>query len=64
MPTVYDGHAQPIQIALNANSSNPELTTSLNDNQVDLTIPVIVETDIIIRGYVNLNYIIIDNLMQ
>ena len=50
-PNINDGNsAMPIQIKLAANSSNPELTTSLNDNHVDLNIPVYVETDFVIRG--------------
>ena len=40
----------PIEISLHANSSNPELTTSLDDNKLDLNIPVYVETDFVIRG--------------
>ena len=47
---IQDGNAMPIDIRVNVNSSNPELTTSLNDNDIRLDIPVIVETDIVIRG--------------
>merc|ERR1719412_647825 len=47
---IHDGIAMPIELGISINSSNPELTTSLDDNKVDLIIPVYVETDIIIRG--------------
>lgn len=50
MPLVHNGNAMPIIIKLAVNSSNPELTTSLDDNQLELTIPVYVETDMVIRG--------------
>ena len=49
-PNIDDGNAMPIEISLHANSSNPELTTSLDDNKLDLNIPVYVETDFVIRG--------------
>ncbi len=49
-PIMKDGNALPIAITMRVNSSNPELTTSLDDNDVKLDIPVIVETDMIIRG--------------
>ena len=51
MPVINDaGIAMPIELGISINSSNPELETSLNDNAIDLTIPVYVETDIVIRG--------------
>ena len=50
MPMINDGRALPIELALNINSSNPETNTSLDDNAVEMKIPVYVETDIIIRG--------------
>ena len=50
-PTISDGGiAMPIELSLNINSSNPELTPSLDNNKVDLKVPVYVETDIVIRG--------------
>ena len=49
-PNIDDGNAMPIEIKLHANCSNPELTTSLDNNQLDLNIPVYVETDFVIRG--------------
>ena len=47
---MYDGNALPIEMSVHINSSNPELTTNLDDNQFDIKVPVIVETDIVIRG--------------
>ena len=44
------GNAAPIEIRCKVNSSNPELTTTLDDNNMELQIPFIVETDIVIRG--------------
>merc|ERR1719232_467571 len=35
---------------MNVNSSNPELPPSLDNNNVNIKIPVYVETDIVIRG--------------
>ena len=49
-PIVTDGKALPIELTVQVNSSNPELTTNLDDNDVDINIPVYVETDIVIRG--------------
>ena len=49
-PKMYDGNALPIEMSVHVNSSNPELTTNLDDNQFDIKVPVIVETDIVIRG--------------
>ena len=50
MPMINDGRALPIELSFNINSSNPEANTSLGDNNVEMKIPVYVETDIIIRG--------------
>ena len=44
--------ASPIKIQIAANSSNPETEDNAINNRVDLTIPVIVEADIILRGLV------------
>ena len=45
------GNAAPIEIRCKVNSSNPELTTTLTDNTLELQIPFIVETDLVIRGW-------------
>ena len=45
-----DGTAMPIELYMNVNSSNPELPPSLDNNNVNIKIPVYVETDIVIRG--------------
>ena len=42
--------ASPIKIQIAANSSNPETDANSVNNRVDLTIPVIVEADIVLRG--------------
>jgi hypothetical protein len=49
MPMINDG-ALPIELAIKINSSNPETNTSLSDNNIEMKIPVYVDTDIIIRG--------------
>ena len=53
-PVVTVGNAAPIEIKCKVNSSNPELTTTLGDNNIELKIPFIVETDIVIRGWVGI----------
>ena len=45
-----ESKASPIKIQIAANSSNPETEDNAINNRVDLTIPVIVEADIILRG--------------
>ena len=49
-PIMHDGQALPIDLNVQVNSSNPELTTNLDDNEIDINIPVYIETDIVIRG--------------
>ena len=48
-----ESKASPIEIKIAVNSSNPETEENIINNHVDLTIPVIVEADIILRGLVN-----------
>ena len=45
-----EAKASPIKIDITVNSSNPEEEATVSNNRVALTIPVIVETDIILRG--------------
>ena len=45
-----EAKASPIKIDITVNSSNPEEEANVANNRVALTIPVIVETDIILRG--------------
>ena len=47
-----ESKASPIKIEIAVNSSNPEDPTDISNNHVSLTIPVIVEADIILRGLV------------
>ena len=41
---------RPLEISLVANSSNAEVFNMTADNQVNINLPVIVETNIILRG--------------
>ena len=43
---------KPLEISLVANSSNAEVFNMTEDNQIHINLPVIVETNIILRGYV------------
>merc|ERR1711981_1466139 len=45
-----ESKASPIKIEIAVNSSNPEQDINVSNNRVSLTIPVIVEADIILRG--------------
>lgn len=47
---LVEGSASPIAIQVWVNSSNPEDSLTTSNNHVSFTIPVIVETDIILRG--------------
>ena len=47
-----ESKASPIKIEIAVNSSNPEDPIDISNNHVSLTIPVIVEADIILRGLV------------
>ena len=47
-----ESKASPIKIEIAVNSSNPEADVNVSNNRVSLTIPVIVEADIILRGLV------------
>ena len=47
-----ESKASPIKIEIAVNSSNPEDPVNISNNHVSLTIPVIVEADIILRGLV------------
>ena len=49
-PFFDEGGISVLNFSLHANSSNPELTSSLQDNVYRVSIPVIVETELIIRG--------------
>jgi hypothetical protein len=49
-----ESKASPIKIEIAVNSSNPEEDINVSNNRVSLTIPVIVEADIILRGLVYL----------
>ena len=42
---------KPLEISLVANSSNAEAFNMTEDNQIHINLPVIVETNIILRGY-------------
>ena len=43
---------KPLEISVVANSSNAEVFNMTEDNQIHINLPVIVETNIILRGYV------------
>ena len=47
-----ESKASPIKIEIAANSSNPEEANTVSNNHASITIPVIVEADIILRGLV------------
>lgn len=42
---------------MNVNSTNPENSSSVSDNSKKITVPIWVETDLILQGYIkNNNY--------
>ena len=57
-----ESKASPIKIEIAANSSNPEEANTVSNNHASITIPVIVEADIILRGLVICS-LIISNLL-
>lgn len=38
------------------NSTNPEVVTTVTDNRQDMTIPIMVETDLVVEGKYNFYY--------